>query len=216
MERTTGVTIYGVKPDQHTTTQIALLNPYKGAIVYNTTTDLNQYFDGTVWVNINENAPIATGWAQYADTQYPTGSPLSIVANTDTILPNNGLSIIDSQKPSDVTNFFDSGKITGRNGDGIAITIDLLVTPTGASATFMEVWLDITGGTGSPTNFANLYRRAFYFPLGVGVSRYVSFTVSSYTLGTWETNGAIAMIRSDAALDVSDVRFLITRTHKAI
>jgi hypothetical protein len=42
----------------------------------------------------------ATGWGTYIDTAYTSGSPLSVSADTDTLLPNNGGSSITTQDPS--------------------------------------------------------------------------------------------------------------------
>lgn len=161
-------------------------------------------------VNGGVTLPIVTGWAQYADTQYTLAAPFSISADTDTILPNNGLAVIDSQKPSDVTTFYADGKILGRSGDGIMITVDCNAVPSSASSTYVEIWFDIGGSVGE------LYRRIVTFPKGNGVLRPINFTVAGYTLGTWEANGAITHVRSDGPVDISDIRYVITRTHKAL
>ena len=150
-----------------------------------------------------------TGWAQYQDTQYPcTGTPLSITANTDTVLPNNAGSSITTYVPDDVVSFYDGSVITGREGDGILITIDLISTPTNANTTYVEVWFDIGGAVGE------LYRRIIIFPKGNGVVRPINFTVAGYTLNTWEANGATVYIRANGTLDVCDIRYIITRTHR--
>lgn len=156
-----------------------------------------------------------TGWAQYTDTQYTAGSPFSVTANTDTIVPNNAGNTLDSQKPSDITTFYDGTVITGRNGDGLLLTIDFIVVPTNANTTFIEVWLDITGGTGTPLNLANLYRTSFSFPKGTGVSRAVNLTAAAYTLNTWQTNGAVVKVRANGACDIYEARYITHRTHKA-
>lgn len=173
----------------------------------------------TAFTKVNDNFDELyneTGWAQYEDTQYTDVSPFAIVADTDTILPNNAVNIIDSEKPSDVTEFYDGTVITGRSGDGIGVTIDMIVTPTSAGTTFIEIWLDITGGTGTPVNLANLYRRIVSFPKGNGVPRGVNFTTIGYTLGTWEANGAVVYVRANGSADIHAIRYIITRTHKAL
>lgn len=68
---------------------------------------------------------LITGWADYSDTQYTVGSPFAVVADTDTILPNNGLGGPKTQEPDGET-LYSAGKITGRNGDGILITVDMM------------------------------------------------------------------------------------------
>ena len=148
-------------------------------------------------------------------TRSVTGNRFPVTGNVDTDLPNNKLSVIESQKPDDVATFYDGLGITGRNGDDIIISIDFTVVPTSASTSLIEVWLDITGGTGTPANFANLYRRIFTFPKGNGVERKISFSQSGYTLGTWEANGAVVKLRTDNSADIFDIGYIIKRTHKA-
>jgi len=150
----------------------------------------------------------AFGWAQYADTQYTVGAPFSVAANTDTILPNNAGNNIETQKPLDVDTFYDGTVITGRNGDGIAITVDLLAVPTNANTSFVEIWFDIGSGQ-------DLYKRIITFPKGNGVVRPINFSVSGYTLNTWEANGATVKVRADNTVDLYDIRYVITRTSKA-
>jgi hypothetical protein len=155
------------------------------------------------------NAEENTGWAEYEDTQYTSGSPFSVSGNTDTILPNNAGGVIDSQKPSDITTFYNGSVITGRSGDGLAVTIDFNAVPTSGGTTFLEVWLNIGGG------LPDLYKRIITFPKGTGIVRPINFTVSAYTLNTWEANGATVYVRSNGNIDVYDIRYVLTRLHKA-
>ena len=150
-----------------------------------------------------------TGWGNYSDTQYTEGSPFSVSANTDTNLPNNAGSKIETQKPADVTTFYNGTVITGRNGDAINITVDMKLKPTSAGTTYLECWFDIGGSVGE------LYKRIVSFPKGNGVERPLDFTVSAYTLDTWEANGATVKVRSDGPLQIYDIRYVIFRTHKA-
>lgn len=161
-------------------------------------------------INLNStNSQQQTGWAQYEDTQYTDVAPFSVVGNVDTILPNNSGNIIDSQMPSDIPAMYSGGLITGRNGDGLAVTIDLTATPTNVGTTTLEIWLDI----GAPVG--ELYRRILTFPKGNGVARGINFTVVGYTLGTWQTNGATVYVRSNGDIDLHSIRYVLTRTHKA-
>lgn len=137
-------------------------------------------------------------------------SPFSILADTDTVLPNNNGSTITSQVPSDVATFYDGSVITGRNGDGLLITVDMVAKPTEVATTSLEIWFDIGGAIGE------LYRRIVTFPKGNGVGRPINFTTNVYTLGTWEANGATVYARANGACDIYDIRYVIARTHKAI
>lgn len=176
---------------------------------------INTFLDGESGLNVRNiiNALVAwangSGWAQYADTTYTSGSPFSVAADTDTNVPNDAGSNIETQKPSDVTSFYSGGVITGRDGDGITITVDLKALPTNVNTTYLEFWFDIGGSVGE------LYRRIITFPKGNGVIRPVNFTVTGYTLDTWESNGATVKCRANGTVDLYDIRYVITRTHKA-
>ena len=149
-----------------------------------------------------------TGWGAYQDTEYTDVAPFAVTANTDTILPNNAGSTIDSQKPTDVTTFYDGSVITGRNGDGISITLECTVEPASGTNTYFEIWVDIGGGIGK------LYPKTNPFVKGVTAYNInVSFT--GYTLNTWEANGGTVYVRSNTACDVYNIRYVLTRTHKA-
>ena len=156
-----------------------------------------------------------TGWADYADAQYTTSNRFPIPAATDTSLPNNAGNTVDFQKPTDVATFYDGASITGRNGDGLTFTFEFIAVPTNVNTTEIEIWIDITGGTGTPTNLANLYRRLETFEKGVGVEKTITYTITGYTLGTWEANGGVVKVRTNGACDVFGVRYVLTRTHKA-
>jgi len=157
----------------------------------------------------------STGLADYGDTQYTSVSPFQLTDGVIANLPNNALNTYDEQKPTDVTTFYDGSTITGRNGDGLLITFDFKATPRAAGTTEVEVYLDITGGTGTPANLAKLYPRLITFNKGVGVEKPINFTFSAYTRDTWELNGAVVKVVANGACDVYDIRYVITRTHKA-
>lgn len=74
------------------------------------------------------------GWATYVDTIYTVGSPLGVLAATDTILNIHANTKIESQMPNDVNSFYYS------------LSLDL----TGVTGTFV-VGETITGGTSSAT-----------------------------------------------------------------
>ena len=157
-----------------------------------------------------------SGWGSYTDTQYTSASPLSLLADTDTVIPNNKGTVIETDKPSDISTFYDGTVITGRSGDDIIISVDFAVKPTNAGTDFIEVWFDITGGTGTPVVLSTLYRRIFSFPKGSGVERRISFSHSGYTLGTWEANGAVLYVKANNTAEIYDISYIIKRTHKAL
>lgn len=151
-----------------------------------------------------------TGWASYIDTQYPnSANAFTVTANTDTVLPNNAGTVVDSQKPTDITSFYDGSVITGRDGDNLDIMIYFKAVPSNVSQT-MDIWIDIGGSVGE------LYRQTFSFPKGAGIERGILYALpSAYTLNTWQANGGTIYVRSDANLDVYAINFNFDRSHKA-
>jgi len=151
-----------------------------------------------------------SGWGDYVDTQYTSGSPLSLSADTDTQLPNNRGTIVDSEKPSDITEFVNSsGLIVGNEGDAYVLTIEYKIVPTDPGTTYVETWIDIGGAVGE------LYRRIVSFPKGNGVERTVTFSTGVYTLNTWEANSGTPYIRANGTANVYDIRFIVYRLHKS-
>jgi len=153
-----------------------------------------------------------TGWANYQDTTYTSGSPFLVTAGSPAQpLPNNAGSKIETQLPSDVTEFYDGTAITGREGDGIAITIEFKCAPTtGASDVRIKTSIDIGGAIGE------IYPREMALTKGAGVEHFYLLTINAYTLDTWEANGGVVMVESfNSNINVYDIRYVITRTHKA-
>lgn len=151
-----------------------------------------------------------SGWASYADTQYPdAGSAFTVSANADTPLPNNAGAIIDSQKPSDITTFYDGSVITGRSGDSLDVMIYFKAVPSSINQ-WLDIWIDIGGSIGE------LYRQTFSFPRGAGTERGILYALpSGYTLNTWEANGGTIYLRSDSTLSIYDINYNFDRSHKA-
>lgn len=153
---------------------------------------------------------LTTGWAAYTDTQYvDAGTAFTLPADTDTVLPNNAGSKIETQMPPDVTTFYDGTAITGRDGDSLDFMIYFKAVPS-VQNQWLEMWVDIGGSVGE------LYRQTFSFPRGLGVERGILYSLSSgYTLNTWEANKGTVYIRSNAALDIYGININLDRSHKA-
>lgn len=151
----------------------------------------------------------ATGWRDYADTQYTSGSPFALSANVDTLLPNNGLGGVSSYKPRDIPEFYSDGKIVGRNGDAMVWTLNLVCTPTNAGTTYIEFWVDIGGAVGE------LYRRIVSFPKGNGVERPITLSTAVYTLDTWQANGGAVYVRANGTANLYNIRHIFYPLHRA-
>lgn len=148
---------------------------------------------------------LLTGWGAY----YHTGSTQALSASTKATLTNNAGTVIESEKPSDITAFYSAGKITGREGDGIAVGIELTFTPDDATASNLYVAIDIGGAIGE------IYPKDFPITGGASVAHKISYNITAFTLDTWEANGGTVKVEADGPGVVSTVRYVIHRIHKA-
>lgn len=176
------------------------------------------FTDGVTYIPVTGGSPLPvaiagyyisaeTGWGVYNDTQYTSVSPLLLAADTDTPLPNNAGSVIETYKPTVLETFYSAGNIIGVTGMALAITVDFKVRPTSGAATYIEDWIDI----GPPVG--QLYRRISSFPKGTGEERNISHTEGVYTLDTWEANGGVVTIRSNGPCEIYDIRYVIILLH---
>ena len=150
-----------------------------------------------------------TGWASYADTQYTSGSPLAISGNAIVAVPNNAGTVIETQLPPDLTTLYSGGKIRAKNGDALLLTIDFAGTPSTATETHLDVWLDIGGAIGE------FYRTTVTFPKGNGATHRFAIALGPYAGATWEANGATVYCQPNANLSLYEVRYMIQRVHKS-
>lgn len=212
-------TSQGVLVPRMTTTQRnAIASPAQGLLVFDTDLGSFYYHDGSAWVEVGsaavaEKANDYTGWGDYVDTQYTSSNPFTGVPTSPTrvTLPNNAGTIRHQQKPIDITTFYDSSTstITGRDGDGINIVIEFKARPANTNIPRITVAIDIGGGVGE------IYKGDFLMAKGAGVEHYYLNSFSAYTLDTWENNGGTVKISSTFAVEIYDIRYIITRTHKA-
>lgn len=152
-------------------------------------------------------SPKITGWAVYNHG----GGTQSLAASTRTQLVIDGSPSITNQLPYDVRALWDTSNntITGRIGDGIVAKVQCIVTPTTAAASEVLFDVDIGGGVGI------VEYQTFILGKGSGNPHYVSFSFPAYTLDTWATNGGKIYATADGPCDVTSLRVLIQRTHKA-
>jgi len=102
-----------------------------------------------------------------------------------------------------------SGKITGRDGDGLDVMVYFRAEPSAVDQ-WLDIWIDLGGAVGE------IYRQTFSFPKGSGVERGVLYALSSaYTRSTFELNGGAIYVRSNASLDIYAMNFNFDRSHKA-
>lgn len=149
----------------------------------------------------------ATGWANYADT----AGAQALTANVRSVYTVNAGSKIETQKPADVTTFWNAANntITGREGDGILVKIQSVFTPSTAAASRCLIEVDIGGA------FGVVEEHKFPITDGAGVAHPLSWTFAGYTLDTWAENGGTIYITADGPGSLTAKRVVITRTHKA-
>ncbi|MFC7356487.1 hypothetical protein ACFQO1_02210 [Jejudonia soesokkakensis] len=186
----------------------------KGLLVFDTDENAFYFYDGLNWVELSAgtNSNDYTGWGDYVDGFYTDVMPFELESADGIVtLPNRASTVRDFQKPIDVSTFYDatSETITGRDGDGLNIVIEFKVKPTQNQTTKITVAIDI----GFPVG--EIYKRDFITSKGVGVEHFYLSSFTGYTLGTWETNGGTVKISTDADIEVYDIRYVLTRTHKA-
>lgn len=147
----------------------------------------------------------SSGWAAYVHT----GSAQAITAGLETALVNNAGAKIETQKPADVADLYDGTVITGRLGDSIMAGVEFAFTPSDGAASSLSVCIDIGGAVGK------IYPEEFPITNGSNVPHRISYHPPAYTLDTWEANGGTVKIEADGPGAVTNVRYVIHRTHKA-
>ena len=147
-----------------------------------------------------------TGWGAYVHT----GAAQTLAAGVKVTLTNNAGSVIEAQKPADIATFYNGSVIPGRNGDGVAIGIELTFTPSSALASSIAVSIDIGGAVGE------LYIQEYAVLKGSGVAHKIAYSTPAYMLDTWEANGGAVKVFCDGPGDITLVRYVIHRMHKAL
>lgn len=146
-----------------------------------------------------------TGWGTYTHN----GATQSLTAGVKATLTNNKGILIETQKPADMVTFYDGSVITGRTGDAVAIGIELTFTPTATGLYEFVVSIDLGGSIGE------LYASQYPINKGNGVAHKIAYTAIAYQLDTWQTNGGTVKVVCDGPGDITAVRYVIQRTHKA-
>lgn len=153
----------------------------------------------------------STGWGAYSDTQYTEQNPLILSAGVQVNLPNNAFNKLETQLPTDISTFYDGTVITGRFGDGLNITLSFAVKPITTQVTRITTVPDIGGAIGEIED----YKHDEVFDKGNGVEQRYLKAYDAYTYDTWEANGATMKIEASHNCHIYNIRYLLTRTHKA-
>lgn len=179
-----------------------------------TVSSFREFCENNLGANGGVSVEESTGWAQYKDDQYTSGSPLVISAGATTTLDNNAGSTITTQLPVGVTALYDSltNKITPENsGDAYLVRVDFTAFTSSPSG-LAKLQIDIGGAQGI------IIDRGFTFPKGTGSGNAQDYSMTSlvYSLSTFVANGGTVQIESVTGdTSVYDINFVISRVHKA-
>jgi len=143
------------------------------------------------------------GWASYSDTTYTTGSRLTVNAGVRTVLPNNSGDVIESY--IDGNQSFYNGTVIQPNtiGDFYTIRISFKVQPSTINS-YLSLDVDIGGSVGI------FLEKTFIFPKGA-VETSINTSFSSYSLGTFVTNGGTVSVTPSSNVDIWDIKYVIAK-----
>ncbi len=188
-------------------------NPANGLLVYDTDALAFFYYNNTNWIKLKSpvDNSLYSGWAEYRDGAYTSANPIEINKNTKYTLPNNANISNESQLPIDIPTFYDAStsKILGKDGDALNVVIEFKARPTAGSFARLSVSLDIGGAVGE------IYPRDFSMAKGKNEEHYYLSSFQVFTLNTWSTNGAKIKVSCTEDTEIYDIRYVISRTHKA-
>ena len=148
------------------------------------------------------------GWARYMDTQYTSLSPLSLAADTLTVLPNNAGTVIKSHTSID---FYQNGvnqKIYGQNlNDVYLITVEWKAQSPNANQTHLNLSIANGGGLIENLDVALAYIK------GNAIAQVFHNMFQYYIDQDFLDDGASLHIQSHGGTStVWDIQYFIQRT----
>lgn len=154
-----------------------------------------------------------TGWAQYTDTIYTSGSPFTVTSGSTSTLPNNAGTVLNTQLPTGVTSWYNpaTNKITpSLDGDYYITTIRFKAMTTAPTAGYFDFGVDIGGALGVQ------FKETKIFAKGAGIEHNFSVIVPMFAAATFIANGGLVKITAgNGNMTIYDISFQIDRTHKS-
>lgn len=149
------------------------------------------------------------GWARYDDTTYTSSSKLTLVADTEVVVPNNAGNVVRSHSSID---FYDQStqKILGKNENDVYVfTWAFKASASNANQTYLEYNLE---GSGQISRVAG----TLSFPKGNDVEHVESIVMQYYTDSTFVSDGVQLKVTSVGdGSSMWDVIYFIQRTQNA-
>lgn len=153
-----------------------------------------------------ENVADASGWAYHIDGS----GTQSFAAGVRTQFTVDNATVLDSQKPSDITTFWDaaSNVLTGLDGDDRVMRVGFDAAPDDATANSVVIELDIGGAQGV------IAQKAVSVTTGAGVTQPISEEFELFCGATFEANGCAVYLTFDGPVTVGSKTILGKRNHR--
>ena len=148
------------------------------------------------------------GWGRYMDTEYTEASPLSLAADTLTILPNNKGNVITSDSFVDYYENDPNQKIKGDNlNDVYIITVEFKAQTPNANQTHLDLTIENGGGVIENLEIAMAYVK------GNATTQVFHNIFQYYIDQDFLSNGATIKIQSHGGTStIWDVEYFIQKT----
>lgn len=201
-------TSYKVKADVNTDAERLNYNIEEGAYV-TTSSGVWTVYNGE-WVKLHpqSGAGTGTGWARYDDDQYTSASKLTLLENTETILPNNAATVYRSYDGIDYYSGSANTVLADNLNDVYLMTVVFKASAPNANQTFLRVQLDSQNGTP--------YTRVgedVPFPKGNDVVHDEHMMFQYYADSSFVENGSQIKIEAvGGAAEIWDIIFFIQKT----
>ena len=204
---TTRNSSYRVHVQDTTEAEVSSVNIENGAMLH-TTDALYMGHNDVNKIVYPQGGVKSLGWARYLDTQYTEASPLSLVANTLTFLPNNKGTVVRSHPSID---FYQNGvdqKIYGQNlNDVYIITVQFRAQSPNANQTHLDLTIENGGG-----NIQNLEIALAYIK-GNETPQFFHNVFHYYIDQNFLNNGASININSHGGTStIWDIEYFVQRT----
>lgn len=159
------------------------------------------------WVKDN----IGTGWGSYTDTLFKVATPFAIANGTTDTLENGGQSTTLTQLPLGVTSLYNPVTkkfVAAKLGDAYTISIRFKAKNSATNGYFTATF-DVGGALAFSVSDTKTFAK------GAGVEHSFVLDYNLFAGALWIANGGTLKITADSGnLQIYDINYLITRTHK--
>ena len=161
------------------------------------------------WVKLYPQSGVGTGlgWVRYQDSQYTSGSPLSLINETPITLPNNGTTKTKSDPTQEYYNTATQRLIPSALNDVYVITIEFKSATPNANQCHLDLWFENGGGLLENLNVSLGYYK------GNATTQTFHNTFQYYIDQNFIDNGANIKIQSHGdSATVWDIQYFIQKT----